>query len=58
MDICKHDRDVEPIFEDEDSFVGVGCFDNFEPSSPDHIDRIHADQELVFNDQNHVPLCF
>jgi hypothetical protein len=52
MDIRENDADVEAVFKDKNRFVGVFCFDNLETSGPDHIDRVHADQALVFDDQD------
>ena len=58
LDIGENDADVEPVLEDHDRFVGVFCFDDVESAGRDHVDRVHADQELVFNDQDDRPLSF
>ena len=52
LDIGENDADVEAMFEDHDRFVGVFCFDDVESAGLDHVDRVHADQELVFDDQD------
>lgn len=46
----KNDRDVQTAFENQDGFVGAFIFDYFEPGGLDHIDRVHADKELILND--------
>jgi hypothetical protein len=56
LDVREDHSDVEPILEDEDSFVGVLRFVDIETGSTNHIDRVHANQELVLDDQNDVPL--
>jgi hypothetical protein len=58
LDIGKYDRDVRAIFKDQDSFVGVFRFDDIETCGPNHIDRVHADQELILDDQDDRPLRF
>jgi hypothetical protein len=50
LDIGEDDCDVQAAFKYED-FVCVLCFDYIEAGGSNHIDRVHAGQELVFHDQ-------
>jgi hypothetical protein len=55
--VIANDGDFEAAFKDQTRFVGFFRFDNIETGAPNHIDRVHLDQELVLDDQDNRP-CF
>jgi hypothetical protein len=54
----KTTRYVAPGLKQADRLVGFGGLQNFEPCFLDHVDRGHADQGFVFDDEDHLScLC-
>ncbi len=52
LDVGKQKFDVGAGFEDGERVVGIGCFDRGVSGVLDDIHRSHAQQHLVFDDQN------
>jgi hypothetical protein len=52
LDIGEQQRDVRTRFEDGYSFVGIDGFDRRKAGILHHIDCAHAQQHLVFDDEN------
>jgi hypothetical protein len=49
LDICKHNANVDPAFNDRNS--SVTGFDHFKTGIPDHFGCLSANQEFVLNYQ-------
>jgi hypothetical protein len=52
LNIGEYDSDVEVAFKNENGLVGAFCLDCSKAGGFDHIDRVHADEKFVLDDQN------
>jgi hypothetical protein len=53
MDVRENNRDIEAAFKYFDGLVSVIRLGDLETAGPDHINRIHADEEIVPDNQDH-----
>ena len=53
LDVREHGADVPAMLQYRDGVVGIGCFQRNIAGILHHLDRVHADERFILDDQDH-----